>query len=312
MLSRRLLRIKVIKALYAHFKAEADSMIASEKNLVYSIDKTYDLYLLLLVLIVDVCRYAENRIELGKKKHLPSPEDLNPNTKFVDNRVIAQIAASRPLCDYLEQHALGWANDPESIKKLYDKMVASEYYRDYMANERRTYKDDLKLVEAFYLNEIDDNEELENVLEEQSIFWADDLDFALIMVMRTLQGARASQEEIVLLPKFKSDDDLAFARELFRKTLVNYKEYLGYIERFTQNWDVDRIAFMDNVIMATAMAELLAFPSIPVKVTLDEYIEIAKYYSTPGSSVFINGVLDKIVEALEKEERIQKTGRGLL
>ena len=306
------MRIKAIKAVYAHFKADSDSLITSEKNLVFSIDKTFDLYHLMLSLIVDICRYAQNRIDLGRQKRLPSPEDLNPNTKFVDNRVIAQIAATQPLFDYLERRSLSWGGSPELIKKLYDALVDSDYYKAYMASDHRSYKEDMKLVESFYLNEVDNNELLEEVLEEQSIFWADDLDFALILVMRTLQGARAAQAELELLPKYKSDDDLDFVKELFRKTLVNYKEYLGYVERFTQNWDVDRIAFMDNLIMVTAMAELLAFPSIPVKVTLDEYIEIAKYYSTPGSSVFINGVLDKIVDALGEEGRIEKTGRGLL
>jgi len=153
---------------------------------------------------------------------------------------------------------------------------------------------------------------LEEALEEQSILWADDADFAVIMVLRTLDDMRASQTDVPLLPQYKSEDDAVFVKELFRKTLVGYGEYIGYIDKYTSNWDVERIAFMDNLIMAAATAELLSFPSIPIKVTLDEYIEIAKYYSTPGSSVFINGVLDKIVEELTAEGRIRKSGRGLL
>ena len=312
MLSRRLLRIKAIKALYAHFKSESDSMIVSEKNLLTSIDKTYELYHQLLWLIVDIANYAEQRIELGKQKHLPTPEERNPNTKFIDNAAIRMIRNSESLIGYLDRKHLGWVRYPELIKKLYLGLIESDYYKRYMENPSRSFREDLKLVEDFYLNEADDCELLEETVEEQSILWADDLDFALIMVLRTLSEMKAAQEEVALLPQYKNEDDREFVKELFRKTVVNHKDYFEQIDRFTQNWDVERIAFMDNLIMATAMAELLNFPTIPVKVTLDEYIEIAKYYSTPGSSNFINGVLDKIVEALKAEDRILKSGRGLL
>jgi transcription antitermination factor NusB len=153
---------------------------------------------------------------------------------------------------------------------------------------------------------------LEEVLDEQSILWNDDLGFALIMVTRTLSNMRPSHRDVKVLPKFKSDEDLDFAMELFEKAAVNYDSNLEVIEQFTRNWDIERIAFMDNVIMVTAMAELVSFPSIPVKVTLDEYIEIAKYYSTASSSTFINGVLDKVVTTLTEEGRINKSGRGLI
>ena len=266
----------------------------------------------MLWLIVDVARYAEERIELGRKKKLPTPEDLNPNTRFIDNAVIRQIGNTRQLTDYLDKRSLGWVNYPELVKKLYAELVASDYYRDYMSASGSGYRQDVKLVEDFYVKTVSDNALLEEVVEEQSILWADDVDFALVMVVRTLGDCRASMTEVPLLPEFKNDDDREFVRELFRKTLVNYKEYLSYVEKFTQNWDVDRIAFMDNLIMTSALAELLNFPSIPVKVTLDEFIEIAKYYSTPGSSLFINGVLDKIIESLKAEGRVNKTGRGLL
>ena len=312
MLSRRLLRIKAVKAVYAHLKSESDSLMVSEKNLINSVDKTYDLYHQMLWLIVEVARYAEKRIELAKQKKLPTYEDLNPNTKFIDNAVIRQIEESKVLTDYLERKSLGWVKNPELIKNIYNSMVGSDYFKAYMSTPGHTYREDEKLVENFFLNEAEDNEELEMVLEEQSIFWADDLDFALIMVMRTLGSCRAHQEDLPLLPQYKNEDDQEFVRELFRKALVNFQSYLGYIEKFTQNWDVERIAFMDNVIMATAIAELVSFPSIPVKVTLDEYIEIAKYYSTPGSSLFINGVLDKVIEQLTEEKLIAKTGRGLM
>lgn len=312
MLSRRLLRIKTIKALYSHFKSESDSLIVSEKNLVASVDKTYDLYHQMLWLIVEVMRYAENRIELGKRKKLPTQEDLNPNTKFIDNLLIRQIEDSDKLTTYLEKKGLGWVRYPEMIKGLYNSLTESDYYKEYMSNPERSYKEDAKLAEDFYLNEVDGNEQVEDVIEEQSILWADDMDFALILTMRTLNSSRKGQNDLPISSKFKNDDDKEFYKELFRKAVVNFDEYQGYIDRFTKNWDVERIAFMDNVIMVTAIAEILAFDSIPVKVSMDEYIEISKYYSTNGSSYFINGVLDKVVGVLREEGRINKAGRGLI
>lgn len=312
MLSRRLLRIKAIKSLYAHFKSESTSMLTSEKNLMFSIDKTYQLYHQMLWLICEVATLAENRIELGRKKHLPSEEELNPNTKFIDNRVVALLRNSENLTDYLTRYKLGWGTSPELIKKLYTSMIESDYYKRYMSSENHSVKEDVRLVHDFYVQTVDNCEMVEDVVEEQSIMWADDTDFANIMVVRTLSEIKASHTEIELLPQYKSEEDKEFVRELFRRTIVNNREYFDYIDKFTQNWDVERIAFVDNLIMASTMAELIYFPSIPVKVTMDEYIEIAKYYSTPGSSTFINGVLDKIAASLQQEGRIDKIGRGLL
>lgn len=312
MLSRRLLRIKVIKALFGHLESDATNMMASEKTLLASIDKTYDLYFQLMALIVDVRRYAESRLDAARHKKLPTYEDLNPNTKFVENKAISLFASSDTINDYLASHKLGWAQYPELIKTLYTHFQASDAYRQYMSSSSRSFSEDKALVEQFYRNELEDNEELEAVLEEQSILWNDDLGFALTMVVRTLSNLRATSTEVKVLPKFKSADDLTFVKTLFEKVLVNYDETQRSIERFTSNWDVDRIAFMDYLILATAIAELTSCPDIPVKVTLDEYIEIAKYYSGPGSSVFINGVLDKLVTTLTAEGSIQKTGRGLI
>lgn len=312
MLSRRLLRIKVVKALYSHFKSESESVSTSEKNLITSIDRTYDLYHQMLWLVVEVARYAEKRIELNRQKKLPTREDLNPNTKFIGNEVIRQIEESEALGDYLGRKKLGWVKYPELIKSLYNSLVESDYYKKYMDGGDASYRDDLQLVEDFFTLTVQDNEPVEDVVEEQSILWADDIDFALFLVVRTLGNFRANQRDVPLLPEFKNDDDRTFGPELFRKTVRNYKEYIVYVDEFTRNWDVERIAFTDNIIMATAIAELVNFPSIPVKVTLDEYIEIAKYYSTRGSSTFINGILDKVIEKLGQDGKVAKAGRGLL
>ena len=312
MISRRLLRIKALKALYAHLKSESESLMASEKTLIASIDKTYDLYFQMLSLIVEVARYADERQQAAMQKKLPTYEDLNPNRKFVENAVIHLIAESDSVNDYLAAHKLSWARYPELIKALYLQLEQSEYYKKYMTSQERSFREDLALVTDFYTNELESSEMLEEVLDEQSILWNDDLGFALIMVTRTLSNMRQSHRDVKVLPKFKSEEDLEFAKELFEKAAVNYDSNLEVIEQFTRNWDIERIAFMDNVIMVTAMAELTSFPSIPIKVTLDEYIEIAKYYSTASSSTFINGVLDKVVNTLTEEGRINKSGRGLI
>ena len=312
MLSRRLLRLKAVKNLYSHFKSDAIDLAASEKTLLFSIDKAYDLYFQMMLLIVDVADYAESRIELAKQKHLATYEDLNPNTRFIDNRLIAQWRASSRINDFAAKRGLGWAQYPELIKTLYNNLVALDYYQAYMTAEKATYRDDVRLVEQFYTNEIENLEMVEDVLEEQSLFWNDDLGFALIMVVRTLANCRASHTEVPVLPKFKNDDDREFVEELFRRTLVNFDSYMKLVERFTRNWDVERIAFMDNLIMVTALSEMINFESIPVKVSLDEYIEIAKYYSSVGSGTFINGILDKCAETLREEGVIVKSGRGLI
>lgn len=312
MISRRMLRIKVIKALYAHMKSDADSLMASEKMLVTSIDKTYDLYFLMMSLIVEMAHYAEQRQEMAKKKQLPTFEDLNPNRKFVDNAVVRLLAQSDSVNDYLAARKLSWAQYPELIKTLFAQLEQSDYYQKYMTSQERSFREDLALVTEFYTRELEESEVLENAIDEMSILWNDDLGFALIMVTRTLSNMRPSHTDVKVLPKFKSIEDLDFARELFTRSVVNFDEYQEEIEKYTRNWDVERIAFMDNLIMATAMAELISFPSIPVKVTLDEYIEIAKYYSTHGSSTFINGILDKIVASLTAEGKISKSGRGLI
>ena len=311
MLSRRQLRIKAIKALYAHLKSDSDNMIASEKNMMNSIDKTYDLYFQMMTLPVELAHYAQQRQELAKQKKLPTFEDLNPNTKFVDNAVIRTIANSDAVNDHVAARKLGWERYPELIRTLYAQLTESDYYKDYMQREERSFDDDKKLLEDFF-KELQSCEALDDVLEELSILWPADLPYIVIMVLRTLSNLRVSHTELKVPAKFKSSEDPEFVKTLFEKSLVNYSAFQDYIEKFTANWDVERIVFMDNLIIGTAMAELTSFPSVPVKVTLDEWIEISKYYSTPGSSTFINGVLDKIVESLTAEGRIKKAGRGLI
>ena len=285
--------------------------MASEKNLIVSIDKAYDLYIQMMSLIVDVARYAENRIELAKQKKLPTYEDLNPNRRFVDNAVINLLANAESVSDAIATRKLSWSHYPETVKDIYNRMIESDFYKKYMSAPVCTFTDDKKFVEAFYMA-LEEDEALAEKLDEISILWNDDLSFALYMVIRTVSGMKQSHTDIKMLPKFKSEDDLDFACTLFRKALVQYEENQDLVDRYTSNWDVERIAFMDNLIISIAIAELTTFDSIPVKVTLDEWIDIAKYYSSPTSSNFVNGVLDKIVAELTENGRIKKSGRGLL
>lgn len=284
-----------------------------EKELFFSIQKTYDLYHYLLLLILDIADYANARIEIARQKKIPTREDLNPNTKFVDNLIIQQIRTNRQFNQYLNTTRLSWVNSPELIKKLHNRIRMAPFFKEYMEDPVRSYEQDKKLIMEVYTNEIVSAESLYQTLEEQSIFWNDEIEFVISMIAKTLKGFRENDgENAVLMPLFKNDDDKEFARDLFRK-VIHYKEEFGkLVESYTENWDVERIAYMDLLILEMAITEAVAFPSIPTRVTINEYLEIAKFYSTEKSSVFINGLLDKIFKHLKDEKRIVKAGRGLI
>ena len=311
MLSRRLLRIKVLKALFAHLKSESDNMIASEKNLVATVDKAYDLYFQLLTLPEQLVKYAQERIDIAKQKKLPTFEDLHPNTKFVDNAVIRIISTTDAVADHVAKRKLGWTGQEDLIRLIYQQLIETEFFKTYMARDNRSWEEDRALVDYLFTM-LNDCPVLDEALEEMSLMWADDLPYILAMIQRTISNMRISHTQLRGAEKYKSEEDPQFLKTLFEKALVNYNDYQSYVERFTANWDIERVVFMDNLILGVAIAELVAFPSIPVKVTMDEWIEISKYYSTPGSSTFINGVLDKIVALLTEEGKIQKSGRGLI
>lgn len=311
MLSRRLLRVKVAKCLYAHLKSGSDNLRASEKNLVESIDKAYDLYFQMMSLVVEVARYAEGRIELAKQKKLPTYEDLNPNRRFVDNAVIHLIANSDSINDYIAERKLSWAMQQDAIRDVFNRLVETEFYKEYMSAHVVTFTDDRKFIEEFF-QWLEEDEAMLDIVNDMSLLWTDDYGFALFMAMRTVQNLKRSHTEVKVLPKFKSDEDLEFAKRLFVKSLVDYEENQEIVDKYSKNWDVERVVFMDSLIINIAIVELTQFDSIPVKVTLDEWIDISKYYSSPTSSNFVNGVLDKIVADFMAEGKIQKSGRGLL
>jgi N utilization substance protein B len=314
MISRRQLRIKALQSLYAYYKTGGEDMRLSEKELHFNIEKAYELYHYLLLLIIDVVLYAESRIEIGRNKRIPTQQDLNPNLRFLENKLVEQLRNNEHLLRFVDQHKLNWVNYPELIKEIYKKLVESEEYAAYMESEEKpSYAEDKRLLTFIYTHLIYSSELLYSILEEQSIFWNDDLEFIISMVVKTFKKFREEDgPDKALMDLYKNKEDRDYVVKLFRQAILHRDEYVEYIKENTRNWDLDRIAFMDILIMQIAIAELVAFPSIPTKVTLNEYLEISKFYSTSKSNVFINGVLDKVVMQLKEGKKIVKSGRGLI
>jgi N utilization substance protein B len=247
------------------------------------------------------------------KKHRPTTEDLAPNTTFIKNQLIIQLKNNISLNKYLETSKLSWKNEEELIRKIYLDLVEQDFYKEYMHAPQQSYADDRKLVEDIFKYLILGNEDIESLLEEQSIYWNDDLDFVVSMILKTFKKFKeTSDEHQALLPIFKDEEDRQFAKDLFRKVVLNHAENMILIKQHTMNWDIERIAFIDNLILELALCEFLYFPSIPTKVTMNEYIELSKYYSTEKSRNFINGILDKAQKDLKKTNKIVKIGRGLI
>lgn len=313
MISRRIIRTKVLQVLYAYYSTSEKSLSNTEKELFFCIHKTYDLYHYILSLVIEIADYAEQRIEIRRNKHQPTHEDLHPNTKFVSNLMIHQLRENRQLNAYLQQKKLSWVNYPGLIKDLYQFLLESDFYTEYMNSSNRSYSEDKKLVDRILNKIIVVYEELYEVLEEQSIYWNDDVEFVVTMISKTLKKFNEySDSDQRLLPLYKDDEDREFAKELLRKSIINHDELRELIKEHSKNWDLERIAFMDILIMQLAITEFTYFPSIPTKVTLNEYIEVSKFYSTEKSRNFINGILDKTLKDMKVKGSINKTGRGLI
>ncbi len=311
MISRRLLRIKVLHILYSYINSSEDSIKKYEKDLDFSIEKSYDLYHLFFILLIDVKEYALSRIELAKNKRVPSEKDLNPNLRFVENKAIAQIENSSRLIDHAENNKLNWVQHPELIKNVYESVVNSVAYDEYMNSSDASFKDDKEFVIRFFSDYLVNSDLLYQILEEHSIFWNDDIEFVLGMNIKTVEKTKEKDERVSVFNLFKNDEDREFAKKLFRLASIKHQEYSELIQKNIKNWDVDRIAQIDLIVMEMAVTEILHFQSIPVKVSFNEYIELVKFYSTDKSSYFINGVLDKIIHQLKEDGKIIKAGRGL-
>lgn len=305
MLSRRLLRTKVLRTLYSHFKSERTSIDVSLAEYNRGADKCYELYLLLLQLPVEIAAYGVEKMELAAQKLRPTAEDLAPNRRFVDNSIISSIASCEDLQQKLAKAKLSWVDGEKVVKELYNQIVASDFYKSYMAG----VGDDKSFMVKVYTEIFEDSVVLDEAIEDMSMFWIDDTSYAISEVVRTLQAFKG---KITITDEFKDEEDKKFGQNLFISSVRDSSNYFSLIDKLSDNWDLERIAYIDKLIMVQAMAEMVSCESIPVKVTLDEYIEISKYYSTPASSTFINGILNKSLEKLNEEGKIKKTGRGLL
>ncbi|OAV75619.1 Transcription termination factor (N utilization substance protein B) [Bacteroidales bacterium Barb7] len=307
MVNRILIRIKVLQIVYAFYQNENSDMQKAEKELLFSLQKAYDLYLYLLILPLAVTNLYERVTDKRKRRYMPSQEDMNPDTRLVNNRFTALLSQNEALSQKVAENSLSWENDTDFIKTILDILLASDLYAEYLQNPDDSFETDREFWRAFFKQYICGNEIVETCFEDKSLYWNDDIDIVETFVLKTFKRFDASAESGgELLPMFKDEDDREFAVALFRQTLLHGQEYRKRIDKHLKNWETERVAFMDMIIMQVAVAEIMTFPSIPVNVSFNEYIDAAKYYSTPKSGTFINGVLNSIVQELKSEHLLFK------
>ena len=312
MINRRHIRVKVMQSVYAILQSHNDDILREEKFLKHSILKMFDLYVLNLQLIVEVQKFAAKKMALSKKKILATTLDLKPNTKFIDNKVIDTIAQSVSVEGYIELNGLNnWKENNEYVKIIFEELLKSDLYKKYLASDEDSFKLDKAFVVDFFKEIIAPNEKLAEYYEDTLISWVDDIPFVNTWVVKTLSKQKANGL-FVLGSLYKDKDDEDFVSDLFRKTVLKQAEYEKDIAEKTPNWETDRIAEIDMILIKMSITEFINFPSIPTRVTINEYIEISKDYSTTKSSYFINGVLDKISKEFVANKKIVKIGRGLL
>ena len=281
-------------------------MSTAEKELFFSLDKAYELYYYLLMLMIDLTDLQKKRLENAKAKHIPTHEDLNPNTRFINNRFIEALRDNEQFQAYTSEQKISWVNEGDFLKVMLDEILSSELYQQYIISPDDSFEADRDFWRHVFKNIICSSELLTDILEDQSLYWNDDLDTIGTFVLKTIKKFEEHSQTNPLLPMFKNEEDREFAKILFRHSLLDASKFRALIDEHTKNWDIDRLAFMDIVIMIVALAEITSFPLIPLKVSLNEYIEIAKSYSTQRSGKFINGILDSIVAQLKKEGEISK------
>lgn len=318
MLYRRHLRIKVLQALYAWYTNGSDNRAVGEKQLLLSINKLYDLFIYQLSFLVEVKQFAERRSEENKNKFYPTEDDLDPNLKFINNQVNKLIEENLDFRRKEEAFKINWADDIEMVRKFYKKLRKSDFYGSYMAKQSTSLDDDKK----FYLKIIDkllpNDDLLTSFYEEKSIYFVDGYDLVLILLIKFIDTLNKDFTKDKRLPGiYKSEnqsnnEDVDFVKTLFNKTILQDAELTGIVESKTSSWDYDRIPVMDVILLKMAIVELKEMETVPVKVTLNEYIELAKYFSTEKSKTFVNGVLDRLIREFNSEGKIKKVGRGLI
>jgi len=314
MTSRRLIRIKVLQLLYAYSKRENISIAETENDLLHSIQKSTELYHFILLLFSDIRHIAYLKIDGKRHKITANEEEKKPNTKFIENTVFELFEKNRKLQAELKAEGITWVKNPEIIEHFYSRIIESPIYEKYMNHSEKSFEEDKELIIDIFKNIITQDDIFFETMEDNNIYWNDDFELVFNVIYKTLKNLKAdfNEESNFMYDVFSSLDDVQFAKKLLRSTLLNNDDTLKLIDKFTKNWEIERISDMDKIILSEAINEILTFPSIPVKVSFDEYIEIAKNYSSAKSSAFINGILDKIVINLKEENRINKAGRGLV
>jgi transcription antitermination protein NusB len=307
MINREIIRLKIVQLTYAYYQNGNNNIDAAEKELFFSLSKAYDLYNYLLALMVAITREARRRLEIEQNR-AKREETSMPSSKLADNRFIAQLEVNKMLCKFMETQKKTWDNEPDFIKKIYELVKQSQTYKDYEESTDSSYEADREFWRKTYKNLIQENEDLDTLLEEQSLYWNDDKEIVDTFVLKTIkrfeEKNKAKQE---LLPEYKDEEDREFARKLFRCTILNADTYQRYMSESSRNWDFGRLAYMDVIIMQIAIAEIMNFPNIPITVTINEYVDIAKLYSTPRSGSYINGMLDSIARHLISTKKLMKT-----
>lgn len=307
MINRVLIRSKVLQMVYAFYQKENTNLRDMEKEFIESLEKSYELYHYLLLLMNDITYYAEKRIDQKRNKYLPTEEDINPNTRFIDNRFVAQLRENHALDHYISAHKLSWEHHEQLIKTLFEQISTSPAYIEYMQADSCDYEADKEVWRKIFKQTLNNGSDLAEALEEDCIYWNDDLDIVITFVIKTIkrfEQAKGADQE--LLPMFKDNDDKLFALKLFRAAIQNGEEYRQMITSSVKNWELERLAMMDLIILQIALAEILEVEEIPLNVSFNEYIDLAKVFSTEKSGTFINGTLDHLVQQLKKDNKLFK------
>ncbi len=312
MITRRHIRLKVMQTLYSYFSNPQNDLKIYEKVLLKDIYSISNLHVIIFSFLLELYKFAQGFLEDNKFKFIPTEEDLNPNTKFINNRVFSILIEDKELLKKVDINSrVLTKSDLDVIRKVFVKVIKSNQYNDYLNNDKDNLVEDKKFIQILLNEFILENDIFHHILQEKSIFWLDDLPFIVLFLKAQINNLEKGSSSSVVVDVFKNKEDKKFAIDLFRNTIKNSSEFDSIIERKVQNWEIDRIANMDLLFIKMALSEIVSFVEMPVKVSFNEYIEISKYYSTKNSKVFINGILDKIVSEFRSEGKIKKTGKGL-
>lgn len=306
MINRMLIRVKIVQLTYAYYQNVHHNMDTAEKELLFSLSKAYDLYNYLLGLIVAITQEERRRVDIATRRAEREGTET-PSQRFAFNKFATQLEENKQLNLFMEDKKMSWENDVEAVRKLCDQIEQSPLYQEYMMSDAEDYETDRELWRRIYRTLIQGNEDLDAILEEKSLYWNDDKEIVDTFVLKTIKrfdpANKADQE---LLPEYDDTEDREYALKLFRSTILNADTYQRYMSETSRNWNFSRLAYMDVVLMQIAIAEMLTFPNIPISVTINEYVDLAKLYSTPKSGGYINGMLDAIARHLVDTGRLLK------